>query len=93
MGFQTLNLVLDSPQVGYRPGDYVRGQCVMQLENELPLNKLFIKLKGKARTEWTTERAVSETDSEGKTTTRTETVHHSERHYCMDLLCRPIDGQ
>ena len=82
-------IVLDNRSGVYRPGDVVSGQCILQLDGEMHLNQLIIKLKGKATTSWTESKSV--TNSEGKSETQQVTI--DSHHKCVELVYNPGSGQ
>ena len=79
---------MDNPTGVYRPGDMVSGQVVIQLDGEMHLNQLDIKLKGKAKCSWKETKSV--TNAEGKSENQEVTI--DSKHKCCELIYSPGKG-
>ncbi len=92
-GIKTFVIVVDKPQPIFIPGEVVSGQCVIQLDGQMHLSQLYIKLIGKAECNWTetehrTERG---TDGKNRSTTHQRTIHSC--HKCLNLMYYPGNGE
>lgn len=74
-------IVVQLENSSYQTGQEVTGVIHISVKNNLSPSTLYLCFVGKERTHWTETRTVSETDSSGNSTSRTETDHYNGKLY------------
>ena len=72
MGLSNFNIQFDKPLKVFFSGEVVNGRVMIDLSQEKKFRKIKLDLVGRGEVQWTEQRTVSRTDSDGNS--RTETV-------------------